>query len=402
MASLAQEIKDLKTSVTSNSNRRLSYQPSMSEQSFVETTPMAPRPTDRQFSNIARRISHFVRPEDLSPMLPQGTGQSVLPQSTGQSLFPQMTGSSVMSEYTSRIVTDLKTQFDEVQNLRRDLGVMRQLYTEFAKQTKDALGGLRTQTQTVRQLADSQIGGARAYIVSGKTQLDARSQDALTRMEELQDLVETVKDDVLKRQITPKPQVMKTIKDDVAALAAELKALEDHITTVRPMWKKTWEEELQNIVEEQQFLSHQEEFLADLNEDQKAVAEILGHVDKVISIRKTAPGRGRKVGARLPAPGEEGGATRDNVLMEIRNAAIDPQKRLKAIEANQKTRERELASKSDEFERELTGFVDGNKLRKTGGAEEIERVRQVRNDTALKAMFTGGSISDGFSTSDGS
>lgn len=32
-------------------------------------------------------------------------------------------------EYTRRFVTDLKTQFDEVQNLRRDLGIMRQLYT---------------------------------------------------------------------------------------------------------------------------------------------------------------------------------------------------------------------------------------------------------------------------------
>jgi hypothetical protein len=385
MASLAQDIKDLKSSVTAN--KRQSYQPAMAEQSFVESTPMAPRPSDRQFSNIARRISRFVRPDDLGPMLPQGTGQS---------LFPQMTGASVASEATGRIVADLKSQFDEVQNLRRDLGVMRQLYTDFAKQTKDALGGLRAQTQTVRQLADTQIGGARAYIVSGKTTLDTRSQDVLTRMEELQDLIETVKDDVLKRQITPKPQVMAALTADERALAADLKALEDHIATVRPMWKKTWEEELQMIVEEQQFLSHQEDFLADLRDDQQAVSEILGHVAKVISIRKATPGRARKTGGRIaaltPVPtGEDGGPIRDNVLLEIRSAAIDPDRRMKAIAANQKTRERELASRADEFEQELTGFVDGARLRKTGGAEEAERVRQVRNDTTLKAMFTGGS-----------
>jgi hypothetical protein len=32
---------------------------------------------------------------------------------------------SVLSEYSTRVVTDLMTRFDEVQNLRRDLGIMR-------------------------------------------------------------------------------------------------------------------------------------------------------------------------------------------------------------------------------------------------------------------------------------
>lgn len=296
-----------------------------------------------------------------------------------------------MSEYTSRVVTDLRTQFDEVQNLRRDLGVMRQLYTEFVKQTKDSLGSLRGQAQSVRQLASTNIGGARAYIVSGKTNIDTRSQDVLTRMEELQDLVETVKDDVLKRHIVPKPALMKSIRDDVTAVSTELKALEDHISTVRPMWKKTWEEELQNIVEEQQFLQHQEEFLGDLQEDQKAVLEVFGHVEKVIALRKSTPGRKSKGGPRFPPVAEEGEGTRDNVLMEIRAAAIDPNRRMKAIAANQKNRERELAAQSDEFERELTDFVGGNKLKKTGGAEEVERLRQKRNDQTLQAMFTGDS-----------
>jgi hypothetical protein len=71
----------------------------------------------------------------------------------------------------------------------------------------------------------------------------------------------------------------------------ELESL-NHIKTIIPMWKKTWEEELQSIVEEQQFLNHQEEFLADLIEDSKAVEEIYGHVEKVISIRGTSGRRG--------------------------------------------------------------------------------------------------------------
>jgi hypothetical protein len=90
-------------------------------------------------------------------------------------------------------------------------------------------------------------------------------------------------------------------------------------------------------------------------------------------------------------------------MMEIRGAAVDPERRMKAIEANQKNRERELASRSDEFQEELTGFVGGKRLRMTGGAEEVDRVRQRRNELALKAMFNNASASvdnlSGFPTS---
>ena len=78
-----------------------------------------------------------------------------MPQMTGHSIQAQMTGGSVLSDYSSRVMGDLKTQFDEVQNLRRDLGVMRQLYTTFMSQTKESLQTLRKQTSNVKQLANA-------------------------------------------------------------------------------------------------------------------------------------------------------------------------------------------------------------------------------------------------------
>ena len=302
-----------------------------------------------------------------------------------------MTGTSVMSEYSNRVVMDLKTQFDEVQNLRRDLGIMRQLYTEFMKQTKDSLGALRTQAQSVRQLSASKVGGARAYINDGKTKLDTRSQSVLTKMEELQDTVELIKDDVIKRNVSPKPQAINNVRSDVAAIATELQSLKDHMQTIRPMWKKTWEEELQNIVEEQQFLQHQEELLSDLLEDHKALVEVFGHVEKVISLRGANSARGKRTRTFKPPPMDEGHTGLSTVMLEIRSAAVDPERRLKAIEANEKNREKELATRTDEFQSELHGFVSAKKLKMTGGAEEAERRRQKQNEMTLKAMFTGSS-----------
>ncbi|PVG03122.1 AIP3-domain-containing protein [Serendipita vermifera] len=312
-------------------------------------------------------------------------------------LVPQMTGGSdVGSVAATRIVADLKSQFDEVQNIRRDLGVMRQIYVDFTNSTKESLASLRAQATSVRQVANTKIGGARASIDSGKARLDKRSQDVLTEIEDLQDTVENLKDDVLKRHINPRFDVMKRLRTKIDSTTKELEDLKNHISTIRPGWKKTWEQELQNIVEEQQFLSHQEELIEDLYEDHKALAEVFGHVEKVITIRgKSGPSRSFR-----PPPAEEGHGGLSTVMLEIRGARVESDKRLKAIELNEKARQKELSSRSDEFEAELHGFVAGKKLKKTGGAEEVERIRQRKDGMAFKAMFSGGGPIGGGSLGD--
>ncbi|KAI0085852.1 actin interacting protein 3-domain-containing protein [Irpex rosettiformis] len=392
ISALSKDIKDLRGAVSSQ--RRNSLPPSgpvIIGQPLSEAPSQAPRPSDRQFRNIARRLSRMIPESGDEENTPRVTPEPVMPQTTGVSIQPQMTGASIMSDYSARVVSDLKTQFDEVQNLRRDLGIMRQLYTDFMSQTKESLGALRAQTQNVKELASVKVGGARAYISDGKAKLDSRSQNVLTKMEELQDTVEAIKDDVLKRNVSPRPQLLKNVKADIASASAELESLKDHIQTIKPMWKKTWEEELQNIVEEQQFLSHQEEFLNDLLEDYKAVIEVYGHVEKVISLRGSGSGKARGGKVFRPPPPDEGHTGLSTVLLELRGNADGGDRRMKAIEATEKNRVKQMQNRSDEFQNELSGFVKDKKLKMTGGAEEVERVRQKRNDMTLKAMFTGGS-----------
>ncbi|TEB15912.1 AIP3-domain-containing protein [Coprinellus micaceus] len=340
ISALSQDIKDLKNVVASSQKNNLPALspmiPDITLQPLAESTPA--RPSDRQFQTVARRLSRFVGkdPSTIAHMVTQQNSPpmpQILPQQTGQSyLTQQMTGASVV-----------RTQFDEVQNLRRDLATMRQIYTGFMKQTKETLGTLRTQTQSVKQLASTSVGGA---------QLDSRSQEVLTKVENLQDAVERVKDDVVKRNTTPKPQYF-----DMAA--TELESLKEHIKTVKPMWKKTWEEELQNIVEEQQFLTHQEEFLG--------VLEIYGHMEKIHFVGKRT---------FRPPPPEEGHNGLSTVMLEIRGAQVDPERRLKAIEESQRNRELEKSMRSDDMQLELQDFVGQKKLKMTGGAEEVERMRQ--------------------------
>lgn len=393
VSGIAQELKELKSTV--GTSRRMSQLPQapILTHPFGEVETSVVRPSDKQFQRVARRLSRMVTTKEEggppSPQHPNG-----LPtQMTGSSLQPQWTGGSILSEASGRIVTDLKNQFDEVQNLRRDLGVMRQLYLDFMSQTKESLNTLRTQTQTVRELSRTKVAGTREFVEAGKASLDSRSQNVLTRIEDLQDSVENLKADVLKRFVSPRSQVVKTVEKDIAEVKAELQGLKEYVSTVKPMWKKTWEKELQNIVEEQQFLNHEEEFIQDMVDDYAALAEVFGHVSKVIALREEKQGSVRTRGVRLP-PSEENSGGISSVMMEIRTAQVDPEKRMKAIAQSQKNREREMAARSNEFEAELKNFVSGKKLKLTGGAEETERMRQKRNDMTLKAMFNGTPTTD--------
>ncbi|KAF8318739.1 AIP3-domain-containing protein [Clavulina sp. PMI_390] len=389
MTSLHQEMKELKATILST--RRHSVNITSSPQ-MPPPPPeaVAERPTDKQFQNAAKRLTRVMTRPDLAfarDGLTNGTSETAAPPmpSVAQPLVPQMTGNSLVSdERAVRMVADLKTQFDEIQALRRDMGVMRQIYTDFVNTTRETLTSVRTQAHKVRELANAKVGGARAYINTGKANLDSRSQGILTKMDDLGDAIEGIRDDVIKRRRKPTAAVLKSLSADIQAAEKELESLTEMIATVKPTWKQTWEQELQNILDEQQFLTHQEELIKDLVEDRKDLTAVFQQLQEVAAHRGGT--RGRPPAFRPPAP-EEGHEGLSTVMLEIRGAQVDPQRRLAAIEENQRMRERERAARGDEFQDELKDFVDGKKLKMIGGAEEAERVRQHRNDLTLRAMF---------------
>ncbi|CAE6402045.1 unnamed protein product [Rhizoctonia solani] len=305
MNALSQDLRELKSSVANM--KRVSVQPPISTPATAAPELPPVRPTEDKFQKLARRLSS-IRTDGvgLSLSQPQPQPSILQPQPTGTSMMSHVTNTSnytMMSDAASvRIVSDLKNQFDEIVMLRRDLGVMRQMYVDFVNQTKASISNMRTQAQTVRQMSGTKVSGDRAYIVAGREKLDSRTTTLLTKVEELQDNVENLRHDVVKRHVTPRPAAMKLLKETISSTATELQGIQEYIAT-------------------------------------------------------------------------------------IRGSNVDPEQRMRAIEASQRQRKLDLSTRSDAFTQELSGYVQGKKLKLTGGAEEAERVRQKRNEVALKAMF---------------
>ena len=113
---------------------------------FAESIPITDPPSDKQFQHIARWLS-------LAPFI-----RAVPPAPA--------TNDECIGDV--RLLQPRKRFNDEVQNLRPDLSIMRQLYSEFIKPTKESLNTLRMQTQSMKQIASAQVGGARGYIATGK------------------------------------------------------------------------------------------------------------------------------------------------------------------------------------------------------------------------------------------
>ncbi len=288
----------------------------------------------------------------------------------------------------SRIARELKIQFEELQNLRREFAVTRQLQTDFEGDVKSILAKVREQSGAVRAIASTKVAAERNFIVAGKSRLDTQSQDLLTLIEDLQDTVDDLRVDVIQRGVKPRPALVKQIVEDVDRATSGLLELEGYVQTVKPSWKKTWESELQNIVDEQEFLNHEEGLLSDLRDDLSALKEVFSNIQQVVKLRGGS-GKGGKYIPPLPEEGHEGLST---VMLEVKSQAVNHEKRLRALQAVERQRQKDLASAktNDDFTEELAGFVDKKVLRKTGGVLEAERVRQRRDHATWKAMFGGG------------
>jgi hypothetical protein len=282
-----------------------------------------------------------------------------------------------------------EAQRSEIETLRRDLAVLRQLDREMREGTSTILTEIKAKAKAITDAAantpaPTTTSVARATLEEGKTALLEKSDKVTSRLEDLQDTIDQLKLDVTQRKCRPSETIMTHCANERKALAEEIEAFGQFITQVKPRWKKTWEQELQTIVKEQQTLKDQEYLLSDMKDDLDALLEVFEQLQKIYAYQANARPQLREFRV---VPAEEGFEGMNSVLKQVSTIDVDHSRRLKALEQADKMRQRELANRIDDFEKELVGFVETKKLKKTGGALEIDRLRKQKDEEMMKAMF---------------
>lgn len=319
--------------------------------------------------------------------------------------------SSTPSSGPSRAVSikDKSGQLDEVQSLRRDLAVVRQTYTSFVDDIKANMATIRTKAASIGPAAtkaampDMDPDSGRAYVNGGKKTLSDDSEKIVNRVDDLQDIVEDLRKDVVTRGVRPIPRQLETVSKDISTATADLKKLKEYLKREKPVWTKIWEKELQVVCDDRDLLTMQEELAADLEDDLEKAAATFALVeeatkqqnlanprstDDVNGQAKTVRSTSRTLRPFAEAQDADPQKAKDSVLGEVRALQPNHESRLEAIERAERARQRELESRrGGEFQKELGNFVEEGKLKKSGGVEEVERMRLVKEERARKENY---------------
>lgn len=287
----------------------------------------------------------------------------------------------------TKLVNEIKVEQENLTRLKRDLAVVRQMHNEFQTDSREMMEKLKN-TIKEREAAQPAVTAienqTRRSVDQVKEKLQTSSSAITTRLEELQDVIDDLKHDVTQRRCRPSKAQLAHCSDEAIALDSEIKELSKLISTAKPVWKKTWEDELQTILKEQQFIKDQESLVVDLEEDHSTLMEVFRQLQKINEIQATSAPTKREFNV---GPTPEGFEGMSSVLKEVSMIDVDSSRRLRALNQAEKMRQRELDNRIDEFEHELTSFVDSKKLKKTGGAEEAERERQRKDKLMLQRLY---------------
>ncbi|TDZ37931.1 Bud site selection protein 6 [Colletotrichum spinosum] len=290
----------------------------------------------------------------------------------------------------------------EIQTLRRDLAVMRQAYANFQSDIQGSMSAIRNKANNVKAVvvkaAVPSVEGetGHAYVIKGRERLNTDSDRLVTRVDDLQDLVEDLRKDVVHRGVRPLPRQLESVAKDITTLSKELKKVEDFMKEEKPIWTKVWEKELEEVCKGRDELRLMEDLMIDLQDDLEKASETFALVEQATKEQlkdngtTASAGTARNFSKGLNSLGNSAdpNAAKDGVLGEVRALQPNHENRLEAIERAEKLRQKELEGrKGNELQRELSNFVEEGKLKKSGGFEEVERARKAKDDQIRKEVW---------------
>ncbi|PGH12074.1 hypothetical protein AJ79_04473 [Helicocarpus griseus UAMH5409] len=314
---------------------------------------------------------------------------------------PPAAGPSKSAVIPNGPISGSGTHVAEIQSIRRDLATLRQTYTSFTSDISASMSSIRTKAGSVKNAANEMAvpsfegDAGRARVNAGKKELGDESERIVARVDDLQDLVEDLRKDVVTRGVRPLPRQLEAVGRDISAVTKELKKMQEFLKREKPIWTKIWEKELQLVCEERDQLTMQEDLVVDLEDDLEKAAQTFALVEQATkqqnahSNSDSAPQTFRNVSRNFPVDEMmDPLKAKDHLLGEVRALQPNHEDRVEAIQRAEKARQKELESRLvGPLQRELGQFVEEGKLKKSGGFEEIERIRKVKEERIRKEVW---------------
>ena len=287
-------------------------------------------------------------------------------------------------------------QITGIQDLRQDLAVVRQTFSSLVSDMNSSMATVQSSASSIKTMAiegvlpglDASTG--RAYVNSGKKSLGEESENIVNCVDDLQDIVEDLRKDVVMRGVRPLPRQLETVSKSISTATADLKKMQEFLRREKPIWTKIWEKELELVCNDRDLLTMQEELAADLEDDLDKATQTFALVEQATKQQNLQSGQGNAASLRSTSKGLAAISSdqvmdpmkaKNGVLGEVRALRPNHETRLQAIERVEKARQRELETpREGPLTKELGSFVEEGRLKKSGGVEEAERLRKAKDD----------------------
>lgn len=279
--------------------------------------------------------------------------------------------------------------YEEVQAIKQEVSTLKQIQSSHKKTLQTTIDTILGQLQTFQSLSITTGKSAnRDYMEKSQSKLSEVSDNLLSKVDDLQDLIEALRKDVAIRGARPPKKKIDIVAGELAAAKQDLEVMTDYIEVEKPNWKTIWESELDRVCEEQQFMTLQEDLVFDLKEDLNKAFETFDLVKMCCEQKEKAPKRNiNNPILPIAKPGTYN-LLRDQVLVEVQSVSPDHDGRLEAIRKAERLRAREKEyAESEAFEDELGNFVEKGNFKKAGCFEEIERQRRLKDEENLRVNY---------------
>lgn len=278
----------------------------------------------------------------------------------------------------------------DLSDVRRQLAIIKQIYSSNKSGFAESISNIKSKLEDFKSVSIGGNMGKKDYVEKSQSNLGEISDNLLTRVDDLQDIIEILRKDVAERGSNPTDKKLNSVSNELETAETDLTRMENYVATEKPHWKKIWEAELDRVCEEQQFLNLQEDLLFDLKEDLRKANETFNLIHLCCDEQQKNPIKAR-INPILPIlrPGTFN-QVREQVMVAVESINPNHEERVDALEKAEKLWEREKKYKdSDELKDELGNFVEKLNLKKSGAVEEIERLRREKDEANLRANFKG-------------
>lgn len=290
----------------------------------------------------------------------------------------------------------------ELKHLKRDLAIMRQTYSSFQSEIQSSMSSIRSKAANVKTAAakaatpDMEGDAGYTYVTGGRKQLSTDSDRLVGKVDDLQDLVEDLRKDVVHRGVRPLPRQLEGVAKDITGLSKELKRMEDYMKQEKPIWTRIWEKELEDVCQGRDELRLMEDLLVDLRDDLEKASETFTLVEQATKEQNKDNGTGASAGSARQfskaldnlGNSADQSAAKEDLLGEVWALQPNHEDRLEAIERAEKLRQKELEGRrGNALQREISTFVDSGKLKKSGGFEEVERARRAKDERIRREVW---------------